>query len=527
MVKAGAARESRLEERLRRLEEMQARPTTGTNPPMPSGNQPEPPGPSVSTLLGPSLGAIDEAGPTTSTFPSGGATARRTEAAAPTQIIGGEAAPRGPFVRPPTGRFDMPAVPARLETGTIFGPGFEIQSKDSEYSLAFHDLTQVEGRFLGTGGQEPVNSTFLINRQWFMFSGRLTKPYEYFVSWAQGLDTITPLDVWLNVNYDTRLQFKMGRMFTPFAYEWWNVPTNAMICPERSLFYNNFGPGRDTGAMVWGNLYDTRIGYAVGIFNGFRNGIIDTNDYKDVIGTVNFRPFVLWDDSWLQHLNIGGSVAAGKMDNPATPQVFRTSVAFSGNFDVGPEFFAFNSNVREFGFHAFWDLHLAYYYRHLSLIAEWQSGFEDYGIVTSRSVATSASQFHTTPLGRVRVPTQSYYVQAGYFVTGETVSSRGVVKPIRDFDLRKGRFGLGALELAARFNPLSFGNQVFTGGLADPNLWTNNLYTIDLGVNWYWTQYIKVTLDWEHAVFGNSVTFAPNEFHKTNNEAILRMQIYF
>lgn len=52
-----------------------------------------------------------------------------------------------------------------------------------------------------------------------MFSGRLTKPYKYFVSWAQGLDTITPLDVWLNVHYCDRLQFKFGRMFTPFAYE--------------------------------------------------------------------------------------------------------------------------------------------------------------------------------------------------------------------------------------------------------------------------------------------------------------------
>ena len=56
-----------------------------------------------------------------------------------------------------------------------------------------------------------------------------------------------------------------------------------------------------------------------------------------------------------------------RQDNPVTPQVMRTSVAFSGNFDVGPEFFAFNSNVREFGYRAFWDLHMAYYYRHLSL----------------------------------------------------------------------------------------------------------------------------------------------------------------
>lgn len=532
ILQARARRESQLEERLRRLEELSTAPTAPSGAPPGAagggaviGGGAAPRGPFTAPPGGrfdmPAAGAAGA--PAATTAPGAGA---RAAAGA---IVGGEAAPRGPLVRPPTGRFDMPALPKALDMNTIFGPGFQIQSSDGEYQLQFHDLTQIEGRFLGTGGQEPIASTFFINRQWFMFAGRLTKPYEYFISWAQGIDTITPLDVWLNVNYDQRLQFKLGRMFTPFAYEWFNVPTNAMISPERSLFYNNFGPGRDTGAMAWGTLYDTRIGYAVGIFNGFRNGIIDSNDFKDVVGTLNFRPFVLWDDSWLQHLNFGGSVAAGKTDQVTTPQVFRTSVAFSGGglADIGPEFFAFNSNVREFGYHAFWDLHVAYYYRHLSLIAEWQSGFEDYGISTTKTVASAATQIHTTPSTRVRVPISSYYVQAGYFVTGETASSRGVLKPIRDFDLRKGKFGLGALELAARFNPLNFGNQVFTGGLADPNLWTNSLYTIDLGVNWYWTQYLKVTLDWEHAEFGNPVTFAPNQFHKTSNEAILRMQIYF
>ena len=241
---------------------------------------------------------------------------------------------------------------------------------------------------------------------------------------------------------------------------------------------------------------------------------------------------MLWDDSWLQHLNIGGSVSAGKTGqclNRNDRQVSADERRLSGgtNSDLGPEFFAFNNNVREFGFRASWDLHLAYYYRHLSLIAEWQSGFETYGTATTKTVASSAAQVHTIPTTLVHVPIQSYYVMAGYFLTGETVSSRGVLKPIRDFDLRKGKFGLGALELDGRYNPLNIGNQVFTGGLADPNLWTNNLYTIDLGVNWYWTQYIKVTLGWQHAVFGNPVIYAPDKFQKTSNEAILRMQIYF
>ena len=89
-----------------------------------------------------------------------------------------------------------------------------------------------------------------------------------------------------------------------------------------------------------------------------------------------------------------------------------------------------------------------------------------------------------------------------------------MVKPNQNFDLRRGKFGLGAIELAGRFNQLNFGDQVFTGGLADPNLWTNQLYTIDLGVNWYWTQYIKVSIGWEHAGFGNPVTYARPVAHE-------------
>ena len=444
-----------------------------------------------------------------------------------TQVIGGEAAPRGIFARPPSGRFDMPAVPKDIKTDTIFGPGFQMQSRDGEYQLQFHDLTQVEGRFLGTGNTQPVSSTYLINRQWFMFAGRLTKPYEYFVSWAQGLDTITPLDVWFNIHYDDRLQFKLGRQFTPFAYEWFLVPTNGLIVPERSLWYNNLGPGRSTGAMVWGTLAENRFGYAVGTFNGFRNGIIDTNQYKDIDAILNFRPFYGAEDTWYQNITFGGSVSAGKQDNPATPAVFRTSVAFSGNFDVGPEFFAFNSNVREFGFRAFWDLYLAYYYKGLTVNTEWYSGFEDYGISTSRSVTAAPTTIHTTPATRVRVPNEGWYVTVGYFLTGETVSSRGVLQPIRDFDLRKGKFGLGAWELISRYSFMSMGNQVFTGGLADPNLWTNNLYSIDVGVNWYWTQYFKLTFDWQHVEYGSPVTNAPNSWQKQSNEVLLRMQVFF
>ncbi len=116
---------------------------------------------------------------------------------------------------------------------------------------------------------------------------------------------------------------------------------------------------------------------------------------------------------------------------------------------------------------------------------------------------------------------------AGYFLTGETVSSRGVLKPLHNFDVRPGKRGLGAIELAGRYNYLDIGRQVFSAGLADPSLWTNQLYTVDAGVNWYWTEYIKVYLGWQHAGFGNEVLFAPGHFHTSSDQYWMRFQVFF
>src|SRR5262249_38813008 len=151
--------------------------------------------------------------------------------------------------------------------------------------------------------------------------------------------------------------------------------------------------------------------------------------------------------------------------------------ATTGNLAIGPEFLALNNNVNESGLRAFWSLYLAYYYRQLSLIGEWQSGYDSFGLANQKT--------HT------RVPVESFYIMGGYFLTGETVSGRGILRPNRNFDVRPGRRGLGALELVGRYSYLNIGRQVFTNGLADPSQWTNQLYTVDVGVNWYWTQFLK------------------------------------
>jgi len=501
-VAANRPREAELQDEVRQLKEMVRELSTrveqlsaerATMPPVPPAD-----GASV-----PDIPALPAAGP------GGGPFGPPDVSSA----AGGSAAARGPLDPRRTTRFNMPGVSANLATNGVFGPGFQLQTPDSEFQLQFHDLTQVDGRFYTQGQQVPITSTFLIPRQWFIFAGRLTKPIEYYLSIAEGIDSLNILDVFGNVNFDERLQFKIGRYKTPFTYEFYGLPINGFITPERSLFFNNFGLNRDIGLMAWGRLFDTRFDYAAGIFNGTRNGYVDSNDFKDFCGLVNFRPFATWTDHPLENLNIGGSTDTGLENNKPVPQVFRTNVATTGNLAIGPEFLALNNNVNESGLRAFWSLHMAYYYRHLSLVGEWQSGFDSYAFVNQNN--------------QTRIPVQSYYVMAGYFITGEAVSGRGVVKPLRDFDVRTGRRGSGAIELVTRYSYLNIGRQVFTAGFADPASWTNQLYTVDAGVNWYWSQYVKVYLGWQHAGFGNEVLFAPERFHSSSDQYWLRFQIFF
>ncbi len=136
----------------------------------------------------------------------------------------------------------MPGISPNFPTTGIFGPGFQLQTQDEEFQLQFHDLTQVDGRFYTKGQQTPITSTFLIPRQWFIFSGRLSKPFEYYASIAEGIDSLNILDVFMNINYDQRLQFKIGRYKTPFTYEFYNLPINAFITPERSLVLQQLRP---------------------------------------------------------------------------------------------------------------------------------------------------------------------------------------------------------------------------------------------------------------------------------------------
>ena len=204
------------------------------------------PRPAVELLLYPVVSAVAEVIGTPAVRPA----AARRDPGVPGQSY--------PPVPPITPRFDIPATLADSRGYFRFGPGFELATDDGEYILQFHDLTQVDYRGYLKGNQSPTQESFGLPRQWFMWNGHVTKEIGFFVSMAQGFSTINGLDMFVDFNYDKRLQFRVGRMKTPFTYEFFTEPIQGLITPERSLFFNNFGQNRDVGIMPYGQLFDDR-----------------------------------------------------------------------------------------------------------------------------------------------------------------------------------------------------------------------------------------------------------------------------
>jgi phosphate-selective porin OprO/OprP len=396
--------------------------------------------------------------------------------------------------------------------------GFRWGTEDDEITFGVRAVQQLDARIYANSNMADTASGFYNPRTRFYFEGNLTRPISYEFSFQETYGTPNLLDSYINYRFSDALQLRLGRYKTPFTYEWYRVHIWHMPLPERSLFVTNYESNRRFGFMAWGSAFQNRLEYAVGPFNSQRNSFVTYSSHQDILAFVNFKPFDPWTGFLLQNLQVGGSVDAGIVNNPLSPAVLHTSSPVdSATLAPGQPsvpFLAFNNGVFERGTRALWELHMAYYYQGLSLLGAWGSGFQDYAFGTSGSAP-------------VRVPISGYQVTAAYILTGETIRDRTLVDPLRPFDLRPGRFGLGAWEVAARFSELELGRQVFTGGLANPNLWTNEAKMVDVGLNWYINKAIKVYFDWEHAMFGSPVFYNTGRFQKSNDLYWMRAQVVF
>jgi phosphate-selective porin OprO and OprP len=404
---------------------------------------------------------------------------------------------------------------ARFDDGVLFG------TPDDEFTLRLHVLDQTDFKDFLPNNMFPARSGLYIPRVRVYFEGQLTRPFEYSVSLQRSVDGVWDLlDGFLNIGSSEAFQVRFGRTLVPYSYSWYDHLEQYFIVPERGLFPLNFGLARSAGLMAHGELFEHRIQYAVGGFDGHSNGVADNNNIHDAVAYINVRPFLESEEApALRHLNLGGSIFLGRQTVPETPLPLRTSLQASEN-DVAASadsatFLTFNPGVSPLGRRAAGAVHLAWYNQGLSLEAEWQSGRFQYDKLGQS--------------GLTNVPVSGFHVALAYFLTGETVTNRSTVIPLRPFNLRAGQHGLGAVELFARYSQIELGPSVFTAGLANPDESTRQVYMTDVGLNWYPNRFVKFYVDWQLPFYASPVLVNPGTDHFSRSASLfwVRCQVYF
>jgi phosphate-selective porin OprO and OprP len=408
--------------------------------------------------------------------------------------------------------------PYEIPQEIIFGPGFQIQSPDERFRLQIHYESQIEARIWSQEDQVPANSGFFLPRQRFFFRGNVTEVTEYELSINRGVNNINLLNAFINFRFDDRFMLRIGRFFTPMLYDQYAISNYWLLVPERSLFTTNLSLNRQIGMMAWGYLLDKQLDYAAGIFNGSRNSFESLDCGVDFVGFLNARPLQYADLPFAENWNVGTSVAYGSQDQAPVPRTFRVG---AGSPDANipgiatVPFLILNPGVLEQGERLIGSIHMAYFYRSLTVIGEWQYGYGTYALP-----ADPTSE---------KVPFTGYYVKLGYFLTGEHIERRTRLQPLRPFapiDAQQPR-GPGAWEVVSRVSQLRLGDEVFSAGLADATIWSNTATTTEVGANWYLNDYMKLYFCWLHASFDDPVQYRPGSLQKHADMLWVRCQLYF
>ena len=203
---------------------------------------------------------------------------------------------------------------------------------------------------------------------------------------------------------------------------------------------------------------------------------------------------------------------------------------------MSPTFLIYNSKSFENGPYMQWGSDVAYYYKSFTMLANYEGGYQNYslegsGTLPSSTVYGAFASGAFVGVGsskRTEVPLAGWSVAVTYFLTGEQITRRVyLTEPRRPFGYYNGRLNPGAIEAYFRFANLQLGDQIFTGGFANPADWANRVSTTDTGVNWYLNHYVRMYFDWQHAFYNRPVYMSDTNSTRHNDLYWFRTQIFF
>ncbi len=373
---------------------------------------------------------------------------------------------------------------------TAGADGFFMHSADKNFSLRILGYGQFDGRFYFN--DEPAHDTFVMRRMRLGFEGTVFEKYEYKVltDFGSGITSTAQnnsflQDAVININYRPEFQVQFGKFKEPVSLEVLQSDSRLLFV-ERGL-PTLLAPNRDVGIQLHGDLFESQLSYALGVFNGVSDGgsgdVETVNSGKQLAGRIFTQPFKKSEIEALQGLafGVGGSYGdrAENLPNYVTPGRQRF---FSYSSGAGTN--AATANITASG--PQWRVAPQGYYYFGPV------GFYGEYVLSSQEVQRAAGGAPRS----LTVANDAWNVAVSYVLTGEK-NTFNRINPRHPLTLGGG--GWGAWEIAARFGELSIDQSAYPF-IASPAS-AQKITAWEIGLNWYLNKNVKFNFDYSQSHF--------------------------
>lgn len=312
-----------------------------------------------------------------------------------------------------------------------------------------------------------------IRRARIALSGEIYKDIEFVTEYDFAGDAVSIKDAYIGMkNVPGVGNVRVGNFKEPFSLEEL-TSDNYTTFMERGL-PNAFVPSYKTGVMIFnGFMKDAakvdRATYALGAFRNSTDGNVTSDNGYHLTGRLTALPWYENKGDRLLHVGAAYSYQTPN-DNRTFAYSSRPEAHFVSKFVNTGNILADDANL--FGGEL------------ATVVGPWHA--ESEFIASSVNADKSGSACLT-----------GYYVQTGYFLTGETrpyKTSSGTFDRVRPKKNFRENGGLGAWEVAARFSALDLSDSPVDNALR------GELQDVTLGLNWYLNPNVRIMWNYIHAM---------------------------
>ncbi|QDA57060.1 OprO/OprP family phosphate-selective porin [Thermomonas aquatica] len=356
--------------------------------------------------------------------------------------------------------------------------GLSVKSAAGDFEVKLRGLVQADARHFGGDTSAAQTDTFLFRRIRPTLEGSFGKLVGFRLTPEFAGDSATIVDAYVDLKFDPRATVRIGKLKGPIGLE--RLQSGGATAFIERGFPTELAPNRDLGVQLQGELAGGGLSYAAGVFNGAPDGRDAATTNPDGDFELAARVFAEpWKNSANALSGLGFGIAASHGDKHGSGNNFLPRYRTPGQV----QFFNYRSTVLADGEHLRVSPQAYYYGGRLGLLGEY---------ISSRQEVRAANGT------RADLENTAWQVTAGYVLTGEDASYRGVLKPSNAFTL--GGEGWGAFEVVGRYGRLDIDHDAFPL-FADPNVASSAARSWGIGLNWYLNANVKLVANYARTAF--------------------------